>query len=116
YPMSCTTVSFFFYVFRPPSLSHLLFFFFSCSRDHLDLHSFPTRPLPISVSSPTRPRRARRPSRTLTRSIRRWLPSARPPPPDRRSEEQRLNSSHVAISYAVFCLKKKKYESWLLAR
>src|SRR5439155_13286063 len=25
-----------------------------------------------------------------------------------RSEEQRLNSSHVAISYAVFCLKKKK--------
>ena len=26
----------------------------------------------------------------------------------RRSEEQRLNSSHVVISYAVFCLKKKK--------
>src|SRR5690625_3411583 len=25
-----------------------------------------------------------------------------------RSEEQRLNSSHVAISYAVFCLKNKK--------
>src|SRR5437870_12783679 len=25
-----------------------------------------------------------------------------------RSEEPRLNSSHVAISYAVFCLKKKK--------
>src|SRR5690625_6891054 len=24
-----------------------------------------------------------------------------------RSEETRLNSSHVAISYAVFCLKKK---------
>src|SRR5690625_6735094 len=28
--------------------------------------------------------------------------------PKVRSEEQRLNSSHVAISYAVFCLKKKK--------
>src|SRR5690349_22566921 len=27
---------------------------------------------------------------------------------DDRSEEQRLNSSHVEISYAVFCLKKKK--------
>src|SRR5690625_8023242 len=27
--------------------------------------------------------------------------------PDRKST--RLNSSHVAISYAVFCLKKKKY-------
>src|SRR2546429_6760992 len=26
----------------------------------------------------------------------------------RRSEEQRLNSSHGYISYAVFCLKKKK--------
>src|SRR5207249_11997298 len=25
-----------------------------------------------------------------------------------RSEEPRLNSSHVSISYAVFCLKKKK--------
>src|SRR5438445_10138146 len=25
-----------------------------------------------------------------------------------RSEEQRLNSSHANISYAVFCLKKKK--------
>src|SRR5690242_21191381 len=27
---------------------------------------------------------------------------------DPRSEEQRLNSSHMSISYAVFCLKKKK--------
>src|SRR3712207_8988751 len=26
-----------------------------------------------------------------------------------RSEEHRLNSSHANISYAVFCLKKKKY-------
>src|SRR5215510_15618734 len=32
-------------------------------------------------------------------------------PPNRRSRDRkstRLNSSHVAISYAVFCLKKKK--------
>src|SRR5438034_4768213 len=29
-----------------------------------------------------------------------------PPPPDRKST--RLNSSHTVISYAVFCLKKKK--------
>src|SRR5258705_10237520 len=27
---------------------------------------------------------------------------------DLRSEEHRLNSSHLGISYAVFCLKKKK--------
>src|SRR5690348_18205186 len=41
-------------------------------------------------------------------------------PPDRatgladtvpvRSEETRLNSSHPSISYAVFCLKKKKHQ------
>src|SRR5437660_2956959 len=35
-------------------------------------------------------------------------------PKDRKST--RLNSSHVAISYAVFCLKKKKKIIHLLAR
>src|SRR5699024_11858456 len=30
---------------------------------------------------------------------------------DRKST--RLNSSHVSISYAVFCLKKKRSESWI---
>src|SRR5439155_25585812 len=34
------------------------------------------------------------------------LPGGRTSPGDRKST--RLNSSHVAISYAVFCLKKKK--------
>src|SRR5690349_22850105 len=34
---------------------------------------------------------------------------ARTPPADRKST--RLNSSHVEISYAVFCLKKKKKKS-----
>src|SRR5258707_7658597 len=33
-------------------------------------------------------------------------PSRTPRPPDRKST--RLNSSHANISYAVFCLKKKK--------
>src|SRR5215475_14659092 len=33
-------------------------------------------------------------------------PASRRPAPDRKST--RLNSSHVKISYAVFCLKKKK--------
>src|SRR2546427_8809267 len=31
---------------------------------------------------------------------------------DLRSEEQRLNSSHSQISYAVFCLKKKNSSSY----
>src|SRR2546426_5258221 len=35
------------------------------------------------------------------------LPGARRALP-RRSEEHTLNSSHLVISYAVFCLKKKK--------
>src|SRR5439155_17884529 len=38
-------------------------------------------------------------------------PSPAPPPPTTASADRkstRLNSSHVAISYAVFCLKKKK--------
>src|SRR5687768_18246080 len=42
--------------------------------------------------------------------MRSWLSSSRhwgpPPRPDRKST--RLNSSHGYISYAVFCLKKKK--------
>src|SRR2546429_7306103 len=41
----------------------------------------------------------------------RLLPALRPPPSnseERRSKSTRLNSSHGYISYAVFCLKKKK--------
>src|SRR5207253_8186493 len=37
--------------------------------------------------------------------------AAAQPTTDRKST--RLNSSHVAISYAVFCLKKKKKSTWL---
>src|SRR6266536_975511 len=51
-------------------------------------------------------------SRT-TRSIRRWRSSAparrlRSSPPTRDRKSTRLNSSHEGISYAVFCLNKKK--------
>src|SRR5256885_9767886 len=68
------------------------------------------------------PRSTLFPYTTLFRSPRPW-PSSSPPrpatcppnaarpspawePPDRKST--RLNSSHLVISYAVFCLKKKK--------
>src|SRR5947207_10517437 len=37
-----------------------------------------------------------------------WLARARPLVSDRKST--RLNSSHTVISYAVFCLKKKKLD------
>src|SRR5207302_6165152 len=54
--------------------------------------------LPICAG---RPRRCARPCPVLSRSDR-----SRQSPRDRKST--RLNSSHVKISYAVFCLKKKK--------
>src|SRR5437879_12629157 len=56
--------------------------------------------LPISARPP--PTRTRHPCPAPTRARRRF------PPEDRKST--RLNSSHRCISYAVFCLKKKKFE------
>src|SRR5690625_7463235 len=80
-------------------------FFFLCSRAHLDLHSFPTRRssdlyrchgLSCFVASVS--------------SIRSCNASSASSPTKATSDRKstRLNSSHVAISYAVFCLKKKK--------
>src|SRR5256885_13041949 len=47
-------------------------------------------------------------------------PRRRPAPPGRRfhgdRKSTRLNSSHLVISYAVFCLKKKKKQSYPLQR
>src|SRR5204863_9914813 len=85
-------------------------FFFACYGDHRDLHSFPTR---RSSDLPPPPVRSARPSPAPT-----WSPRPRPSPsrsgwPARRwsgsgdRKSTRLNSSHVEISYAVFCLKKK---------
>src|SRR5690625_5464142 len=101
--------------------THLFYvhsFYFSHSRSppHRDLHSFPTRrssdlrhpgirysPPPRGGTGDARPERGR--------PRRHWTPRAHPSSAahatrDRKST--RLNSSHVAISYAVFCLIKKK--------
>src|SRR5207249_11043611 len=90
-----------------------LTFFFQRPRPHRYLHSFPTR---RSSDLETARRRL-----TLGPSFNRWSSArfssrdhrtawdSRPASacwPDRKST--RLNSSHVSISYAVFCLKKKK--------
>src|SRR5256886_11314363 len=50
--------------------------------------------------------RLHRARRRLPENRRRGIVRSRPLPPDRKST--RLNSSHSQISYAVFCLKKKK--------
>src|SRR5690606_41861719 len=99
------------------SLSHLSCL--SCYRAHRDLHSFPTR---RSSDLRRRTRNRARSAHGRRRTGHRACPS--PPPgtatrtaacrsPSRRGDSQdrkstRLNSSHVKISYAVFCLKKKK--------
>src|SRR5690625_6077537 len=77
----------------------------------------PLFPYTTLFRSPARGLRAPRigPRRSLHRPPRRWILSFKAErrkelvhgfPSDRKST--RLNSSHVAISYAVFCLKKKK--------
>src|SRR5438477_8815897 len=79
---------------------------------HPDLHSFPTRrssDLTVTVYSPaTSGDRRYRPAAVVWRTV--FSPVATllattVAPGDRKST--RLNSSHMSISYAVFCLKKK---------
>src|SRR5699024_11514733 len=107
----------------------LLFFFFSsrrrhtrskrdwssdvCSSDLLrpDLPGGSAHPaVPGGASPPPRePRGVPRPLRRHRRAVVPHRSAGRlraPPLPDRKST--RLNSSHVSISYAVFCLKKKR--------
>src|SRR5436305_11940637 len=77
-----------------------MFFLFYCYVVHLDLHSFPTRRssdlhAPGNYSKKGRRRIAECGSSNRNSSF----------ALDRKST--RLNSSHVRISYAVFCLKKK---------
>src|SRR5207244_13552413 len=78
------------------SLSHLLFFPSHCPPRYL--HSFPTRRSSdlIAAWSWYGPDRRSAAARCRTTNA----------DPDRKST--RLNSSHQIISYAVFCLKKKK--------
>src|SRR5690349_23247140 len=104
-----------------PASSHL-FFFYSYGA-HRDLHSFPTRrssdliPLLSPSPSPSSPV-----SGSVSVSIVRSLPiaalfhSASVPEAEADRKSTRLNSSHVEISYAVFCLKKKKKKVTIIIR
>src|SRR2546422_7430945 len=58
-----------------------------------------------STAGPVTRRPFRKVPLRLARSARRH-----PPPPCRDRKSTRLNSSHGYISYAVFCLKKKKHD------
>src|SRR2546430_15404997 len=94
------------------TLSHgYVFFFFNDTATTeiytLSLHDA----LPIcEIPVPSRPARCRRPPPSIAGDRtppRQRGPGAQARPADRKST--RLNSSHSQISYAVFCLKKKKY-------
>src|SRR5690349_23338523 len=80
----------------------VFFFFFSSRRRH-------TRSLrdwsSDVCSSDLHERQQRRGRRGDQRGV---LGGDRDPGPDSDRKSTRLNSSHVEISYAVFCLKKKK--------
>src|SRR5204862_2487658 len=109
--------------FRPVHLRLIIPFFFESALHHLDLHSFPTRRsydllrmtrmydmdthslifIPnkmltsvkiINITKPTIDLKVKMDDLDARQHL------------DRKST--RLNSSHVEISYAVFCLKKKK--------
>src|SRR5207245_11384175 len=97
-------------------------FILYCSRDHRELHSFPTRRFSdLSVGrGAARGRGAAALSRSthagavvfkLTEQGPRYLLVEASGRRDRwvlDRKSTRLNSSHGSISYAVFCLKKKK--------
>src|SRR5262245_63600546 len=74
-------------------------FFFHVSHAHRDLHSFPTRRSSdlflLGLDPASRQHRRQREAHEQRQ--------------DRKST--RLNSSHLGISYAVFCLKKKNSRS-----
>src|SRR5438034_2519154 len=89
-----------------PSFFSVFFFFTDPSPTEiytLSLHDA----LPICATIPLRSARTRHrlTGKYLTKCV---LISPRP---DRKST--RLNSSHTVISYAVFCLKKKKQTNWV---
>src|SRR5436305_10660726 len=84
-------------------------FFSQCAGHHRHLHSFPTRRSSdligaITLAIPRKTKWWRRSSAGRAEGASIFL-EAIEAKPDRKST--RLNSSHVRISYAVFCLKKK---------
>src|SRR5207253_7712338 len=102
-------------LFFPHFLPFPFFFFFFHSYLPLRvLHSFPTRRSSdlLFFSRVSLPRLTCF-QNTLLSSLQKitLAHGFRPPNSDRKST--RLNSSHVAISYAVFCLKKKKKKTTL---
>src|SRR5438067_12956088 len=91
----------------PSSLNHAFtFFFFSCSGHHRDLHSFPTRRSSDLGSFDSTATSYSAALGGIGSHV--WSAVLNPASFEVDRKSTRLNSSHVSISYAVFCLKKKK--------
>src|SRR5690348_17697420 len=86
-----------------PLSSFVLFFFFFNDTATTEIYTLSLHDaLPISSRTSNPARSRERPPGPRAERRRLWVISLR----DRKST--RLNSSHPSISYAVFCLKKKK--------
>src|SRR5438067_8741653 len=97
-----------------------MFFFLFWKSDNLDLHYFPTRRSSdlerlSAVATNEKDSSFTFPGGSGTQTPKpKSRTRASKPQTDRKST--RLNSSHVSISYAVFCLKKKKiYEDFIMS-
>src|SRR5207249_11204576 len=89
--------------FALSSLPSFSSFFFYSSRHHRDLHSFPTRRSSDLFNLPQRKKiLAQRINQAFADPLQMIKMNT-----DQDRKSTRLNSSHVSISYAVFCLKKK---------
>src|SRR3989454_3109027 len=87
-----------------PLLRHSFFFFFFNDTATTEIYTLSLHDaLPISSRRPRSPSPSGLLAFTLTRSTSSPSVSA-----SRDRKSTRLNSSHLVISYAVFCLKKKK--------
>src|SRR5205085_5066012 len=109
---------------HPPATTYPFLFFIYFYPPHRDLHSFPTRrSSDLEPCGNAKRRRSLPPHQASTRSQDGFRYTRAPSGPDsyvtvlrsvptmrmsRDRKSTRLNSSHSQISYAVFCLKKKK--------
>src|SRR2546429_6190519 len=94
-------------------VSHTFFFFFfndTATTEIYTLSLHDALPISVSAATPHHARWASFPARALTSPLV-FICTHSPPCIMRDRKSTRLNSSHGYISYAVFCLKKKKKHS-----